>query len=517
MFRYKQLALNAKVWFILFNSRQPYTPMQPAPGIPYCILRKVAFGLLVLCMVALALRVKGQSLSVSPQPCQDCPGASWVTKSETILNMGALAGPGRIANELPTSANTCLASNERRTIWLMFKIFGADTTEVLGRPAGNLHFTIEPEDTWNLPVTADSGREAIGNTDYDFALFDVTSFAYQADACQAIRRSAAVGQPNSVQLACNYSGLPGTTGMVPSGKTHSADGERYCLPTAVRTGQVLMLAIDNFSLNATRFRLRFLTSGGVRVVPAGSPTITMHTTPSESCTQGLTLHFSKPLPIDSLAALTPAGARLAPTGPPNLQQAYTRYQLEYATSADTQTLALRTQLADRYQRTAQVQVQAQLLPPPPKPEFIQVGNHIGLMNTPADAQPLWYRNDTLLPETSTILDADQPGRYQVRFQRGPCLGPLSATILHGLTGLVGSVSSEIHVYPQPAHGQLSVQANTPIAQVTLFALSGAVVQAPVHISGSTAQINTGQLAAGIYVLHTQTSAGVRRQRVTLSH
>ena len=242
-------------------------------------------------------------------PWQDCPGARWITQTETTVQVGLVRGPGCVAGELPAASQTCLITNERRTVWLMFEVQplpGGPTHK--GAPAGQLRFSIVPADAEGH-TGPDDGTDLIGMTDFDFALFDVTSTNSKTDACSAIRSATAVGTPGTVQVACNYSGLPGPTGLASTGQAYAVDDQRYCKPLTVQVGQVFLLAVDNYSLNATYFKLSFSQAdpaatapqAWVTPQPAASATGGAAVAYHKACGQGAEVSFSSPISLDSVA------------------------------------------------------------------------------------------------------------------------------------------------------------------------------------------------------------------------
>ncbi len=242
-------------------------------------------------------------------PWQDCPGARWINQAETIVQVGLVRGPGCVAGELPAANQTCLITNERRTVWLMFEVQplpGGPTYR--GAPAGQLRFSIVPADAEGH-TSPDDGTDLIGMTDFDFALFDVTSTGSKTEACNAIRAASAVGSQGTVQVACNYSGLPGPTGLARQGQAYAADDQRYCKPLSVQVGQVFLLAVDNYSLNATYFKLKFNQADAAATAPQAwvtpqpnaqmlaRPLVTFH----KACGLGAEVCYSQPVAIDSVS------------------------------------------------------------------------------------------------------------------------------------------------------------------------------------------------------------------------
>ena len=301
-------------------------------------------------------------------PWQDCQGAKWITQAETIIQSSDVTGPGCQANELPAASQTCLITNERRTVWLMFEVQplpGGPTA--IGSPAGQLRFKIVPADV-DAQALSDDGQDMLGMTDYDFALFDVTGKADRTNACAAIKAATAVGTPGSVQVACNYSGYPGPTGLSTMGVGYSVDNQRYDAPLAVSVGQVFLLAVDNYSLNASYFRLTFESNDSTTVLPAarivpevGQPSSSAALHTNVGCGYGMEVAYPLPVSIDSLRTdaflLTYKGRLLRPraitcTDADGLRSQGTRFTLLFAERLDTGVFQLEqtARLADRYGR-----------------------------------------------------------------------------------------------------------------------------------------------------------------------
>lgn len=315
-------------------------------------------------------------------PWQDCQGAIWITAPETIIPVTNVRGPGCVSGELPASSQTCLTTNERRTVWLMFEVQALPGgPSFLGAPAGQLRFKIVPADV-DGSMAQDDGQQLLGMTDFDFALFEVSSKTDRASACDAIRNATAVGTTGTVQAACNYSGLPGPTGLGLPGTGLSVDDQRYNRPIDVRVGQVFLLAVDNYSLNASYFRLVFGEDDSLATIPAA------HVTPqatqpvsgavvhnNKACGYGLEVIFPEPIALDSLRTdaflLTYRGRTLRPRAisaedPDGLRSQGTRFTLLFAQKLDTGEIVLEqtARLADRYGREQLTFTRVQNLRPP---------------------------------------------------------------------------------------------------------------------------------------------------------
>ena len=151
---------------------------------------------------------------------QDCHGAIPLCALNNRFGTGYICGNGRISNEVPTSS--CLRQNENNSTWYTFK----------SRTAGKLKFTIVPLDM----DTINPGGSNQGDTDYDWALYRLPA-GTQAD----IPTCAQLTQNGSWEVACNYSGLRGATGMA-----DSTNG-KFENEITVNVGETFVLVVDNFT------------------------------------------------------------------------------------------------------------------------------------------------------------------------------------------------------------------------------------------------------------------------------
>lgn len=119
-----------------------------------------------------------------PTPGQDCPTAT-VFCSATSFSVGTIAsGTGAVfgnASNENLSVLGCLATDERQSQWYTFTV----------GQTGTLEFMINPNTYTN---------------DYDWAIYDITT-----SGCALTPGGLAAG--GATQLACNYSGCYGTTGI----------------------------------------------------------------------------------------------------------------------------------------------------------------------------------------------------------------------------------------------------------------------------------------------------------------
>ena len=170
-----------------------------------------------------------------------------ITVCNSIIDVGdpGYQGIGFTCDQTSDADENC-TTGERGSAW--YKI-------IIDNP-GTLYFNIVPNDYNGI-----AGDE----TDYDFLLWKITGAG--ATTCSAINTN---GGNNTV--ACNYSYL-GVTGLSPTGNTPSPysgyDGA-YETGVTVATGDVYLLAVQNFSNSTSGFTLDF-TSTAAGVVNYGTP------------------------------------------------------------------------------------------------------------------------------------------------------------------------------------------------------------------------------------------------------
>ncbi|MES2386848.1 MAG: gliding motility-associated C-terminal domain-containing protein [Bacteroidota bacterium] len=232
---------------------------------------------------------------------QDCCGARALCAQvnfisgynpDAVDSSENVCGSGCVANEM--SGGQC-GTAEHQTSWYVFEVrplvdengdLLAGASNLPGAPAGTLRFkiipcdiepnngncsgsvTAEPCDCNNISIEntiEDDGETGgTGNTDYDWALYNVTSFRQnKAASCAAIKSSANVGGANSVKVSCNYSGARGATGVFEPGDIdeNNAGGPRYNKPFKVFVGDRFVLAVDNFSTNLRGCQVDFTGRG----------------------------------------------------------------------------------------------------------------------------------------------------------------------------------------------------------------------------------------------------------------
>ncbi len=172
------------------------------------------------------------SASFPSIPGQDCGFSNPVCNSTMSISNPGYQGIGTSC-DLPTSY--CLTSGERGSVWYGF------TTNA----AGNVNFDIVPNDWPGAPSTT--------STDYDFALFKMTS-----SSCAAILAG------TNTPVACNYSSL-GVTGVSPTGNAPAAYpgyNASYEPQVACAAGDSWIIVIQNYSNSTQGFTINFPTGAG---------------------------------------------------------------------------------------------------------------------------------------------------------------------------------------------------------------------------------------------------------------
>jgi len=169
-------------------------------------------------------------------PASDCPGAIRICQA-TYTFAQAVPNHGNI-QELPGGAGTCLLGGEHRSVWFIFTI----------QQGGTLGFVIDPG----------------SNTDYDFALWDVTGLS---NPCSAIGSQPPIrcnfAASTSVTSCCGgYTGGPGITGLdhttTQAGNlSYGAGGDPVMPGLTVTAGQTFLLLVDNWTNNTQGYTITF--------------------------------------------------------------------------------------------------------------------------------------------------------------------------------------------------------------------------------------------------------------------
>ncbi len=198
-------------------------------------------------------------------PEQDCIYAIPVCQSSYFQGNSYVSdGP---ATELFYPGNTsCLIGGEENSVWYIFTVTGA----------GDLNMQIAP----NSP-----------GDDYDWAIYNLTN-----SDC------AGIGTGASPEVRCNYSAIPGSTGMAPPYLLTSvnAGGPNQCAPLPVLVGETYTLLINNHANTLLGYTLNF---SGTAVIYDTVPPTPIGIDPF-TCKSPDTLHLylSEPIRCSSLAA-----------------------------------------------------------------------------------------------------------------------------------------------------------------------------------------------------------------------
>ena len=176
-----------------------------------------------------------------PRPYQDCPGAIALCGAIYHAETNSICGEGLLVDEAVGSCGT----QERVTSWYTFRA----TT------SGLLSFYIQPNDvTDSLAWSSPTGQ---GDTDYDFLVFKLPAGATTSySTCQLLQRDPA-SPSNQYELACNYSGQRGCTGL--SDLPAAVNNARFGAPVSANAGDVFVMLVDNFNINTLGYTIRFFT------------------------------------------------------------------------------------------------------------------------------------------------------------------------------------------------------------------------------------------------------------------
>jgi len=207
-------------------------------------------------------------------------------RGNTQSYQASICGQGCTPGEMPTpGSGTCFGIRERQTSWYKFEVQplrGGGRN--IGDYAGYLRMKIYPCDVspnnpgcdgtgseicncdtinpYNPIFCADQGCTGMGNTDYDWILFDITNMPVQRSACNRISAPGAMSQlPGQANLfSCNWSGTFGPTGMadVGQGDNVTAAGCRFNRIRRVTVGQRFILAVDGYTItNLKGYKIDF--------------------------------------------------------------------------------------------------------------------------------------------------------------------------------------------------------------------------------------------------------------------
>src|ERR1044071_2979515 len=158
---------------------------------------------------------------------QDCLDAIPICQNVYSTTV-SYSGEGNYPNEI-NSGTSCLGSGELNDVWYTFTV----------QQSGNLNFLITPNNS------AD---------DYDWAVYNLTN-----NNCSDIYTNP------SIEVSCNFSGTPGTTG--PNGgssnTSQNAAGTPYNAVIPVTVGQTYVVNVSNFSSTQNGYTIDFSASTAV--------------------------------------------------------------------------------------------------------------------------------------------------------------------------------------------------------------------------------------------------------------
>lgn len=158
---------------------------------------------------------------------QDCLGAIPVCQY-TYSQTNSFSGTGNYPNEINDQGcpQSCLLSGEKNDVWYIFTV----------QTSGNLSFNITPSNS---------------SDDYDWAVYNLTNAN-----CSNIFSNA------SLQVSCNFSASPGTTGANGNNSQNCGDAlasnDNAVIP--VYAGQTYVLNISNYSSTQYGYTLNFSSS-----------------------------------------------------------------------------------------------------------------------------------------------------------------------------------------------------------------------------------------------------------------
>ncbi|MPM16304.1 hypothetical protein SDC9_62682 [bioreactor metagenome] len=166
-------------------------------------------------------------LSAQTPTVQDCLGAIPVCQY-TYTQSNSFSGEGVYTNEINTSGcpGSCLLSGELNDVWYIFTV----------QTSGNLSFNVTPNSS---------------SDDYDWAVYNLTNAN-----CNNIYSN------SSLQVSCNFSATPGTTGANGGSSQNCGDAssvnDNAVIP--VTAGQTYVLNISNYSSTQYGYTLDFTPS-----------------------------------------------------------------------------------------------------------------------------------------------------------------------------------------------------------------------------------------------------------------
>lgn len=215
------------------------------PGATYYLAIDGAYDLMGTFSV-LAIDPATSTFPVTPG--QDCTAAFPTCNSVLSTSDPGFANTGSVCDF--TSANNCMGSGERSSVWYTIQI----------QNNGTLNFDIIPNDY--------SGLSAGNETDYDFIIWKTGGTG--ATSCAGITANAATGL-----VGCNYSSI-GVTGIAAGGNAPAGFGsdfdDAYESSIPVLAGEQYTICVSNYTQSTSGFTIDYTTttSSAINYTPSAS-------------------------------------------------------------------------------------------------------------------------------------------------------------------------------------------------------------------------------------------------------
>ncbi len=186
-----------------------------------------------------------------PRAEQNCPGAIRLCRIDNSFPDNGLCGRGTVQDSFRGSCGT----SEHITSFYQFT----------ARRRGDLRFLIIPNDITGGPNAwgrcGDLTQTCASTTDYDWVLYKLPAGSDTANGftCSLINVPGGFGAPNPYEVACDFSGTGGVTGMYDSlgAATGGVAGNKFDLPISVDSGDFFILVVDNFRATTTGYKILF--------------------------------------------------------------------------------------------------------------------------------------------------------------------------------------------------------------------------------------------------------------------
>lgn len=123
-------------------------------------------------------------------------------------------------------------------------------------------------------------------------------------------------------------------------------------------------------------------------------------------------------------------------------------------------------------------------------------------------------NNELVYTPAVGIQAIDTVLYSLCDNGGLCTTGKVAINVTGITGVEDVIANAVNVYPNPFSNQLRITAANALSEITLFDLNGRQMNTVVSINGNTANINTAEVAAGMYVVRAVSANGTSFTKVS---